>query len=84
LTTEYYCLYKVDDNGKWKTVIVFNNPPRNIKDLGNKLKSVLKCSVTVRKKYIIIDKYVLEYRIARIIEEYITARSRPKVYRFLT
>ena len=61
----------------------FRYPPQNLKKLGSKIKSTLRCSVTVKKRYIIIDKYVLEYKISRIIEEYITSRSRTKVYRFL-
>ncbi|RLG71641.1 MAG: hypothetical protein DRO23_11640, partial [Thermoprotei archaeon] len=67
-----------------KTIIAFDNPPQNLKELGSKIKSTLRCSVTVKKRHIIIDKYVLEYRVSRIIEEYITSRSRTKVYRFLT
>jgi len=82
--TKYYCLYRVGDNGKWKTIIAFDNPPQNLKELGSKIKSTFRCSVTVKRRHIIIDKYILEYRISRIIEEHITSRSKTKVYRFLT
>ncbi len=75
--TEFSCLYRVNDDGGWETIVIIENGSVDLKELGKKLRSEFRTSVVINGNMLIIGKYVLEYKVAKAIRS-LTSRKKPR------
>ncbi len=74
---EFSCLYRVNDDGGWETIVIIENGSVDLKELGKKLRSEFRTSVVINGNMLIIGKYVLEYKVAKVIRS-LTSRKKSR------
>ena len=74
---QFSCLYRVNDDGDWETIVSIEDGNIDLKELSRKFRSEFRASVIVKGNNLIIGKYVLEHKIAKIIRS-LTSRKRKR------
>jgi len=73
---QFSCLYRVNDDGDWETIVSIENGNIDLRELSRKFRSEFRASVIVKGNNLIIGKYVLEHKVAKIIRSLTSKKKR--------
>jgi len=75
---QFTCLYRVNDDGDWETIVTIENGNIDVKELSRRFRSEFRASVIVKEKNLIIGKYVLEHKVAKVIRSLSSKRRKKR------
>ena len=76
---QFSCLYRVNDDGDWETIVSIEDGNVDIRELSRKFRSEFRASVIVNGNKLVIGKYVLEHKIAKVIRSFTSKRRKRKI-----